>query len=442
MGRVIATSPRSALLLLGFTVILIVVFLTLTTPILGLYVLVFSMMLSPEIMIAQIPKRAVVVRFDDLLVILIFLTWFARAAFRKRVALLKMTPVNLPLYAYVVILLFSTTIGVVRDGASILVSFFYGLKYLEYLMIFVLTVNLVETPEQVRGLLKAFFVTALIVLLYGYYVVLFLNDRPYAPFDVEAGVTEPASLGGYLLIVIGLATGLIVKQFSGSTVIFRAVIGISSIPLLFLTQSRASYFALAMMLVPTLFLEKKRRWFLLVVLLGLMFSMKRIFPHIYATAQERVMYTFTPMGGPERQFAGQNIVLEQSAESRILFWRRAFKEYLARHPLTGHGLGLRPAVEGQIPLLIYETGLVGLFIFLWLMKRIVSEALDLFRRTTTPELKGLAMGFLIAFFGIFVQSLVNNTFIIIRVMEPFWFLVGLVSVSRYMQPAPPEKPSR
>jgi len=41
--------------------------------------------------------------------------------------------------------------------------------------------------------------------------------------------------------------------------------------------------------------------------------------------------------------------------------------------------------------------------------------------------KGLAMGFLAGFIGLLVHAVGANTFIIVRIMEPFWFVLGMVA---------------
>jgi len=55
------------------------------------------------------------------------------------------------------------------------------------------------------------------------------------------------------------------------------------------------------------------------------------------------------------------------------------------------------------------------------------------------------MGFIAGFVGLVVHSLGTNTFILVRIMEPFWFFVGIIAVLpmiRMEQPAPAEKSGR
>jgi hypothetical protein len=40
--------------------------------------------------------------------------------------------------------------------------------------------------------------------------------------------------------------------------------------------------------------------------------------------------------------------------------------------------------------------------------------------------KGLTLGFIAGFIGLITHALTANTFIIIRIMEPFWFFAGII----------------
>ena len=50
------------------------------------------------------------------------------------------------------------------------------------------------------------------------------------------------------------------------------------------------------------------------------------------------------------------------------------------------------------------------------------------KEVKTPYFQGLVIGFLAGFVGLMVHAIGANTFIIVRIMEPFWFFVGIVTV--------------
>jgi O-antigen ligase len=83
-----------------------------------------------------------------------------------------------------------------------------------------------------------------------------------------------------------------------------------------------------------------------------------------------------------------------------------------------------------------ETGLVGLVAFLWLVWSVGRHALDVHASRGDPEERGLVLGFLAGFVGLLVHAFGSNTFIIVRIMEPFWLLAGLIVVLSRSQGTP------
>jgi hypothetical protein len=45
-----------------------------------------------------------------------------------------------------------------------------------------------------------------------------------------------------------------------------------------------------------------------------------------------------------------------------------------------------------------------------------------------PRLKGMVVGFYAGFWGLMVHAFTANTFIIVRISEPFWCLTGLTVI--------------
>ncbi len=89
--------------------------------------------------------------------------------------------------------------------------------------------------------------------------------------------------------------------------------------------------------------------------------------------------------------------------------------------MTGFGF-----MDAQYARVLAETGLVGLAVFLWLMWKVGRHALDVYTTRSDPEERGLVLGFLAGFAGLLVHAFGSNTFIIVRIMEPFWLITGIV----------------
>ena len=97
------STPVRMLLYLGLLVIFLVTFIKAEW---GLYILIFSMLLSPEIVIGDTTRaslsRGVTLRLEDLLLVVIGLSWLARNAVLKDIGLFLKTPLNKPIFFYVV----------------------------------------------------------------------------------------------------------------------------------------------------------------------------------------------------------------------------------------------------------------------------------------------------------------------------------------------------
>ena len=75
---------------------------------------------------------------------------------------------------------------------------------------------------------------------------------------------------------------------------------------------------------------------------------------------------------------------------------------------------------------LIDTGIVGIVAFLFLIGTVFRMALKAHRSCSDPLFRGVILGYLGGFAGILVHALGANTFIIVRIMEPFWFLTAMV----------------
>jgi len=91
--------------------------------------------------------------------------------------------------------------------------------------------------------------------------------------------------------------------------------------------------------------------------------------------------------------------------------------------LTGKGF-----IDGQFFRLLVEVGFIGFVAFLWLIYTILKTSWFAYNSSKEPFLKGVSLGFLAGTAGILAHAIGTNSFIIVRIMEPFWLLAGLVIV--------------
>ena len=137
----------------------------------------------------------------------------------------------------------------------------------------------------------------------------------------------------------------------------------------------------------------------------------------------RVKYTFQE----ERQAAVKigNITFDASSSLRILSWLDCIQAW-KKNPVLGRGVTGYVFIDGQYFRTLPELGIIGILSFLWLLWTIYKQSLHIFREMDDALYKGLTLGFMAGFIGLTIHALTANTFIIIRIMEPFWFIAAIV----------------
>jgi O-antigen ligase len=191
-----------------------------------------------------------------------------------------------------------------------------------------------------------------------------------------------------------------------------------SFPFLY-TLSRASYIAIIFSFL-TFILFSKKKIVLITVMATIAVSVLIIRPE---AVLERVKYTFALEDKSLARVGG--IYLDYSSSARIFSWLDSFKTW-KKHPILGRGITGIGFIDGQYIRILPEMGIIGLFAFLWLLWTIYKNSLGIYKQMDDNLFKGLTLGFLAGFIGLAIHALTANTFILIRVMEPFWFITGII----------------
>ena len=421
MAFFVSQQPSYQLIL---CVVVPVVFIaSFVNPGLGLYILVFSMLLSPEFEAGQTYGsslgRGVTLRIEDFLLIVIGISWFFRKALDKEGGLFLKTPLNKPIFYYILACLVATGFGILGGRINPKTGMFFVLKYIEYFIVFYMVISYVQDEKQAKRFVFCLFLTCLIVSILGISQIPG-GGRVSAPFEGEVG--EPNTFGGYLVFILAIAAGLIywIKdiRLKISLIVLIAVI----IPPMLFTGSRASYLAFVPMIFVLAMMMKNRA-----VIIGVMISLIIISPlFLPAAVKDRVMYTFNQPEEPG-QFQIGDLRIDTSTSARLRNWGNAIINW-PNHPILGYGVTGYGFVDAQFPRVLAETGMVGFVIFIALLVSIFKMAVTNYRQVTTPFAKGICMGYIAGFIGLIFHALGANTFIIVRIMEPFWFFTGIVFV--------------
>jgi hypothetical protein len=389
----------------------------------GLYLVIFSMLLSPQFgasggTIAE--SRRIVVRSEDVLLLVVALSWLAKTAVNKELGIAVKTPLNRPILAYVAATAIATLIGYLTGTVAGAGGFFYVLKYVEYFVVYYMVVNNLVDRRQAWRFVTAAFVTAVIVSLIGMTQIP-SGQRVSAPFEGRDG--EPNTFGGYLLLLMMVAGGIALETLRLRTrAIYLGLLGLMSIPFMF-TLSRTSYLGLIPAAAVMAVLSSRRR-VMIGALLALLVASPLVLTLFPDTVAKRVRYTFEPERGQPTVRVGA-VGLDPSTSARLISVKQAIDGWTHR-PIFGYGVTGFAFMDQQFARTLVETGLVGFAAFLVLIWALLKAGVASFRTLEVPEDRGLALGFVAGTVGLLGHAIGANTFIIVRIMEPFWFFAAIV----------------
>jgi len=426
-GLIVART--SAGLSLGGALLLVVLLASFLNTELALHIILLSMLLSPEILVGGVGGIALgkpetkgdvlVLRMEDLVLVGVALAWFARTAIFKELGLIRRTPLNRAILAYVVSLVLATLLGVFLGYVRPLRGFFYTLKYIEYFVVYFMAVNYMQEERQVRRLLATAFLTCAISALMGIAQIP-SGERVAAPFEGKYG--EPNTFGGYLVFMLALILG---QALSAKTLPSEAgwftFAGLLALPLLY-TLSRSSWLAAIPMLLTLIFLSRRR--LMLMIGLGILVILGPVaFPK---QVVDRYNYTLNAKEDRGEYRIGSSR-LDTSTSARLKSWEQGFQAW-QRTPFLGFGVTGFGFIDAQFVRVLVESGLVGLATFLWLLWRIFQIGTDVHRRVVGTRFEGLSLGYLAGLVALITHAIGANTFIIVRIMEPFWFMTGITTL--------------
>ncbi len=378
--------------------------LTLLDLRIGLGLLIFSIGISPEFEAMGVSN----LRMEDFLLPVILMGWLFRSIAWNE----KFIPSNLKLPLILTFLLsaVSSMHNSIYSELNLTSCLFRMGKLLEYFLIFVVTVNIVQKKKDLTFFIYLMPIVSALVGVQGIFQAAQSQDRVSGPMGETANI-----LGGYYVLHICLALGLVVYKVRHRA-LMALVIAVIIIPLVF-TKSRTSYVSLLVSLL-AMFAARRTIW------TGLVLALSALAVLSSSDVTERFLTLFGVFQGN----APSSLVM------RVKGWA-AFLDWLPNAPFMGHGLGnvALGAFDSEYVRVIFELGLLGLVLFFWLFGVVLSLSLRLNRQTRTPEFQGFALGVFGATVALLVHSIGATTFTTIRTTEPFFFATGLLYAINWMQ---------
>jgi len=424
---VVHTMVRNDTITAALAISMLLFGVTLVRVDIGVAVLVIAMLLSPEVTFGSemSGEHELNVRYSDILIIVIFMGVLVKQAFEGQAAFWRSCPINAGIVAYYSVCIISTLLALranlpAWDRKS---AFFVMMKMAEFYMVFFLIGTAMRDLKDIRKQLRLYFVVLMLVCGFCAWTVGSVA-RVGTPFEAQG--SEPNTLGGYLMLSMCISMGLFTRaQTPRRKLLFLILTGAAFFPFLY-TLSRASYVALivAFLTIGTL----GRRYAIVAVVILTVVAGPLLMPK---EVIERVNYTFQQGSGEPIVVNGKDtgIQVDKSTYERVYVWRKVgFLLQVA--PFFGGGVAWETVLDSQYARVIMETGLFGLAAFLFLQIRLIMTCRQAFRWSRDWVGRGLALGTTAATIGLSVHSLGTISFLIGRIMEPYWFLVALTVVVR------------
>lgn len=409
------------------TLIFPLVFLaTLAKPDIGFIIIIISMLFSPDVVVGLTMHRPVSIRIEDVLLLVIIFAWFVRIAFTKDIAKTFSTKLTAPFFLYIAACVASSILALIFSEIDIKLAFLSTLKYLQYFLLFLMVKDNMRSPRQLKLFVAGFLLVALAVSLHSSAFiqqkqtegVVFFRTAP--PVETRGG-GESGTLGGYLVFMMAIAGGLLLYTRSVPFKIFLICLELAMFKAFLYTLSRGSYLALIPAAIALAYFTKKGKTILVYTLFVGSILLGLFMPHM---VRERIFTTITM----KEDVSGYHVALEESAQERVSSWKVVMFERFPKSPLFGHGVA-KFFIDGQIFLTLCEVGLLGFILFCWVLARLfkmAKEALDTEEVKSDGFSSGISVGFLAGFIGLLSSAISTNTFLIIRIMEPFWFIAAIV----------------
>ena len=232
-----------------------------------------------------------------------------------------------------------------------------------------------------------------------------------------AGVNGMASFAaqfaGFIMALAAFQSRWLIKLAYYALAIFSVIC-------LMYTFSRGAYLAFA---VGLLFIGLAKSRMLLVIVLVLALFGTALIP---TAVQERVLMTYDKGSGD----------VDHSSELRFEIWEDALSLFASANVLFGmgfntyaylHRVGTYEDTHNIFLKVLIETGIVGMFLFLWLLGKTFWTGWRVFRRSNDPLMASLGLGLAVWVLCATVASCFGDRWMYFQVNGDMWVIAGLIS---------------
>ena len=295
-------------------------------------------------------------------------------------------------------------------------------NYVEMFLLALVVISAIRTKHQMQIMILIMCLGTLVVNR-SYYSLLADRDLSQFSYDVrDSGLLGYAGVNGFAAFEAMLLSFLIgflpaIRQWYLK--VGAMTVLVSGLYCLLFAFSRGAYLGILSGML-TVGVVKRRKYLLFVALIVL--TWQTVMP---TSVQQRIMMTTSGSGSGH---------FDSSSEERLTLWRDAL-DMFKRNPVTGtgfntyeymHRVGPYQDTHNYYLKTLAETGLLGMGIFLILLKTLLSAGWNLQKSTGDPFYSALGVGFTAAVICAIVINFFGDRWSYQQVDGYLWILFGLV----------------
>ena len=406
------------------------------------YTFCLAVFLLPLERIGSISYAGVNIRFSQILILLIFVLYFAYSLFQKKLEI--KFPKPLVLYVLFIIVCLISLIGAKEKMRGLMISIFLSfMAIVPFVSVFVL-----DNKEKIKKVTKVLLISALLFSAFGIFQffgdiiglpnsITGLSDRYVKAVlgfpRIQSTFIEPLYFANYLIIPMMLTIFLALRKGNSKKNFYTFILlSIFFLIVTILTLSKGALASLAIVVLGIVIFQvrsifsKENITYLLVTLL-VIFSLGWMtistlqsqpdFDKFYNKAYEIVM------GGSvtERQEA-YSVASEAYYSNPVIgIGVGNFGPYFSGYPVSAPDFGW-PIANNEYLEIVSETGMVGLIFFLAFLLSILYYSYSAFKHSNDSFLKAVLLALNFALVGILIQYMTFSTLYIMHI----WFLIGFI----------------
>jgi len=368
----------------------------------------------------------------DFILAAYIITWLIKKVIQDRDV--QTSGINIPLITFLVwalVMLIFNTVAFHLGGKEFLLSFFYWLRYVEYVFIFWIALDLLRDDKQRKVYLNWLLAVAVGLAVLGFVQFAFVPNFEFMQkFGWDPHLNrllstffDPNFLGGFLAINIGLALSRYCFSDSRKDKNWLLAIIIVLLAAVGLTFSRSAYLTLLVVVLVIAAVKDPK------LVLGMI-----------------IVFLLAVGGsGQIRSRVIGALQMDVTSQLRVESWQEGFD--LAKPKLlTGYGYNTLPIVlreeglreegvhsaagtDASMINILLTTGIPGLLIFIWFYLEAILLAFKSYIGSPSSITKTYALAAIAMLLGIFVHSWFTNSLFYSFILVWFWIiLAGALSI--------------